>query len=291
MSVDTIPERRQKAWHITEARIEVRADGDALPDGIAGRVSGVALTYDVVDTYGTMFQRGCAKRSIEGKVRARKVPLLMDHDRSVASHVGVVAGMSEVGDTLVMMADLFDTPDGRAALEYVKAVMAAGASTGFSIGFVPRGSQRVMVDGQPVELFTEIELREVSITPMPAVPGADVTGARHEQDDAAPELVRDDRTLLMVAAEAALNALAEDDRRAVLHRFSGSAAPVRTETAPDGAVSVPAGHATTDRADDSAHPAVLEPATPDALPGTVSMADRVHAVRRSFHVTHSETKQ
>jgi HK97 family phage prohead protease len=280
----TAPERRQKTWHVTEARLELRAEGDTLPAGIAGRVAGVALTYDVVDTYGTMFQRGCAAQSVNTKVKARKVPLLMDHDRSVASHVGVVAGMSEVGDTLVMVADLFDTPDGRAALEYVKAVMAAGASTGFSIGFVPRASQRVMVDGAPVELFTEIELREVSITPMPAVPGADVTAARAD-DPVQDEPVRDERTLLVLAAEAALRALAEEDRQMVWQRFSVRADALPPETAPDGAMA----QAAPDRRSLSPAPAAHEASRSDApsdVPHVpVSMADRAHAVRRSFHVT------
>ena len=81
---------RETKRHHVDARLEVRTDGDPLPAGIAGRVAGVALTYGTVDSYGTMFQRGAAARSINGKVKARKVPLLMDHDRSVASHVGVV---------------------------------------------------------------------------------------------------------------------------------------------------------------------------------------------------------
>jgi len=280
----TAPERRQKTWHVTEARLELRAEGDTLPAGIAGRVAGVALTYDVVDTYGTMFQRGCAAQSVNTKVKARKVPLLMDHDRSVASHVGVVAGMSEVGDTLVMVADLFDTPDGRAALEYVKAVMAAGASTGFSIGFVPRASQRVMVDGAPVELFTEIELREVSITPMPAVPGADVTAARAD-DPVQDEPVRDERTLLVLAAEAALRALAEEDRQMVWQRFSVRADALPPETAPDAATAQAAADAPAHRSADAGHDASRSDAPRDALPAPVSMADRAHAVRRSFHVT------
>ena len=281
----TAPERRQKTWHVTEARLELRAEGDALPAGIAGRVAGVALTYDVVDTYGTMFQRGCANQSVATKVKARKVPLLMDHDRSVASHVGVVAGMSEVGDTLVMVADLFDTPDGRAALEYVKAVMAAGASTGFSIGFVPRASQRVMVDGAPVELFTEVELREVSITPMPSVPGTAVTAARADEP-VMDEVVRDERTLLVLAAEVALRALADSDRQMVWQRVGLRADAMPTETAPDAATTQAASDAPAHRSAVAGLGASRSDAPRDALPVPVSMADRAHAVRQSFHVTH-----
>lgn len=224
---------RDKLWHLTDAALEVRAESD-LPPGIAGRVSGVALTYEVVDSYGTMFARKCAKRSIDGRVAARKVPLLMDHERTSKAHVGVITGMSDVGDALVMTADVFDTAEGRAALEYVKAVLASGASTGFSIGFIPRASEMVTVDGRAVERFTEIELREVSITPMPAVPGAEIASARNEASDVAAvvaEEVVSERTetdLLLLAARVALDALSEADRHAVLSRYLP---PTRSETA------------------------------------------------------------
>jgi HK97 family phage prohead protease len=282
--------RRQKMWHFSDTHIELRAEQDNLPSGIAGRVMGVALTYDVVDSYQTMFQRGAAQQSINTKVKARKVPLLMDHDRTVASHVGVVASMTEVGDTLVMTAELFDTPDGRAALEYVKAVIAAGASTGFSIGFVPRRSEMVAVNGKPVELFTEIELREVSITPMPAVPGADITAARTDdtQDPIATEPdeeVRDDARLLVVAARAALDALDATVRSELLRAYAvdsvgtpagtdasaGRSVPPQTGTAPAATVKAVTLDAT---------PSVSRSTPHDSVPMTV----RADAVRASYVV-------
>lgn len=283
---ETAPARREKMWHFSDARLELRAEGDSLPPGIAGRVMGVALTYEVVDSYQTMFRAGCAKRSIDTKVKARKVPLLMDHDRSVASHVGVVATMTDIGDTLIMNAELFDTPDGRAALEYVKAVIAAGASTGFSIGFVPRRSEMVAVNGKPVELFTEIELREVSITPMPAVPGADITAARVDNDNVGvDELVRDDSELLLLAARTALDALASDARASLLQRYGVAPVPTRNGTEPDASRSesmlshtVPATtvHAVTVD--------TTESETTTTVRETVPMSVRTNAVRASFVV-------
>ena len=257
---------RETLWHLTDATLEVRAESD-LPPGIAGRVAGVALTYEVVDSYGTMFSRKCAKRSIDGRVAARKVPLLMDHERTSKAHVGVITSMSDAGDALVMTADVFDTAEGRSALEYVKAVLASGASTGFSIGFIPRSSEMVTIDGKPVERFTEIELREVSITPMPAVPGAEVASARNESTPAIPEEVVAERTetdLLILAARVALDALSESDRHAVLSRYQPE---TRTETA------------------SSTTPVVLE--TPTSTASTARYAtleERTRAVRSTFIV-------
>ena len=255
---------RHTRYHLTEAAPQIRAESD-LPPGIAGRVSGVALTYEVVDSYQTMFARKSAKRTIDNKVAARKVPLLMDHERTSKAHVGVVTEMQDIGDALVMTADIFDTADGRAALEYVKAVLASGASTGFSIGFIPRASEMVQVDGKPVERFTEIELREVSITPMPAVPGAEVAAARNEEvveevPEALPERTDDD--LLLIAARVALDALPAEKRTALLETYSPT--PTPTETA------------------SSAQAIVAD--TPTSTEGTryVTMEDRVKAARSTF---------
>ncbi len=264
---------RPTRYHLTEAAPQIRAESD-LPPGIAGRVSGVALTYEVVDSYQTMFARKSAKRTIDNKVAARKVPLLMDHERTSKAHVGVVTEMQDVGDALVMTADIFDTADGRAALEYVKAVLASGASTGFSIGFIPRSSEMVQVDGKPVERFTEIELREVSITPMPAVPGAEVASARNDDvptpdvPEEVPEVQseRTDDDLLLIAARVSLDALPVDVRTALLETYQPT--PTPTETA------------------SSAQAIVAD--TPTSTEGTryvagfMSMEDRVKAARSTF---------
>lgn len=253
-----------------EVALEARQEG--LPEGIAGRITGVALTYEQVDTYGTVFARGCAKRTIDTKVKARRVPFLMDHEREVDAHVGVVASLTDTGDGLVMVADLFDTEAGREARDYVKAVMAAGAVTGLSIGFVPKRTEMATIDGKIVERFLEIELREVSLTPMPSVPGTDVLGARSTAP-AVPEQPRDsvrtDRDLLMLAARTALDALSVTDRQAVLDAY---ASPYLDDAAPgtrsEGALPCCA-------------PPTPAPAHADA---GVSMADRLAAVRQTYSV-------
>ena len=266
---------KAKVWHMADARVELRAESE-LPPGIAGRVSGVALTYGVVDSYGTIFARGCANLTIAQKVNSRKVPLLMDHDRRVGSHVGVVTSMTDMADSLVMTAELFDTPEGRSALEYVKAVIAAGASTGFSIGFVPRKSRVVNVEGKAAEQFDEIELREVSITPMPAVPGADVTGARASL---LGQPARSDAELVAQALKTMLESMNPQDRTALLQEY----------------VDVPQVQylppTMTASAAESADRALAHPATSSAtvtLGSAVPMTVRLEAVRQSYRHSLSE---
>lgn len=235
------------------APLEVRAEGDYRP-GIAGVVQGIALRYGVVDSYGTMFAPESASRTIAERVTARKVNVFMDHDAATARHVGVVAMARDIGDSLVVDLELFDTAAGREALEYVRAVLAADAQTGLSIGFVPRTWKERGYEGQQVIEFTEIELREVSLTPVPAVPGAMVTGTRAEDND-------DTQALLVRAIRASLAALSPETRAAIV-------ADLQTPT-------------TTDTAHADAHPA---PDTPDAdaVVTYADMACRVHAARSTF---------
>lgn len=145
-----------------------------LPVGVCGRVTGVALVYEVEDAYGTRFARGCLERTKREKLAAGKVQLFVDHQYGIHTHVGTVRGLTTVGDEERLSADLFDTEDGRHAKEYLEAVVGSAGYTGFSVGFYNRSLDPAS------DTFTEVELDEVSITPRPAVPGADVQGVRQD---------------------------------------------------------------------------------------------------------------
>lgn len=169
---------------LRSASLQIRADTD-LPDGIVGRVEGIAVRYDVIDSYRTRFKRGSMDKARD-KVRAGKVKLFDNHGMSdqygTRSHIGVVRSLTPAGDGEMMTADLFDTEDGRRAKEYLRAVMASGGETGLSIGFYERSGDWASVDGQDVYDFSEIELDEISLAPRQAVPGADVLAVRRAAD-------------------------------------------------------------------------------------------------------------
>jgi HK97 family phage prohead protease len=169
---------RTRVAYLTRAQLTLRAED--MPDGICGRVQGIALVYGVTDAYNTRFVEGCLDRTKREKLAAGKVQLYMDHTYGVRCHIGVVRSLETVGDTEVMTADLFDTEDGRRAKEYLTAVTSAKAQTGLSIGFYDRAGDW-MDDGEDrIYEYTEVELEEISLTPRPAVPGANVTGVRNE---------------------------------------------------------------------------------------------------------------
>lgn len=208
-------------------QLEIRADD--LPSGVCGRLVGTALVYGVVDSWGTRFARGCLDktRGENGRVTAGKVRLFEatsgfgGHEYGTANHIGVVRSLTDMGENVVMVADLFDAPEGRAAKEYVAAVLAAGAETGLSIGFMPHGERIVTDLGERLVEYTEIELREITLTANEAVPGALVMGVRSdaEQADAA------ERTIRLLAP-----LLTEAQVRAILEPF---ATPVDTHSAPE----------------------------------------------------------
>ncbi|MGH6994481.1 MAG: hypothetical protein ACREES_02215, partial [Stellaceae bacterium] len=97
-----------------------RATGDALPDGVAGRIIGRACVYGVADAYNTQFAPGCFDKTRAEKVDSGKVPLFLDHEHDSLANVGVVRETPDVGNALMMYGDLFDNDSGTKALEYLK---------------------------------------------------------------------------------------------------------------------------------------------------------------------------
>lgn len=252
-----------------EWRAQVDA-GEKLPPGVCGRISGIALVYNQVDDYGTVFKPGCLAKTRAERVNTGKVKLFADHGPFTDTHVGTVRTMEDVGDAVVMTADLFDTEAGRQMKEYIDAVIKSGGETGLSVGFRPRKKEWVPIDpknpdGEDVLEFQEIELREVSITPVPAVPGAEVTSVRREAGESEEDLLK--RTLARI-----LRALPQRDAQAVFDEVYASAAepdkpavpPTQPPASADGA---------------SAEPRAESAAASGAPPKAASEAQRVAALR------------
>jgi len=159
---------------------------DDLPDGVCGRLVGVGLVYEKPDAYDTIWATGCLEMTKRSKVSAGKVQLFaagqMGHEYGVRSHIGVVRTLETRGNEEWVTADLFNTEDGRRTKEYLDAVLRAGGNTGLSIGaFIRRSEDQKDDRGMVVSVrFTEVELEEFTITPRPAVSGADIEAVRHE---------------------------------------------------------------------------------------------------------------
>lgn len=261
----------------TKLEWAARADGtpmtqDDLGKGVCGRVTGIALVYNVADDYGTMFMPGCLTKTRAEKVDAGKVKLFADHLAYSETHVGVVRSVVDVGDAVVMTADLFDTTAGRAMKEYLEAVLASGGETGLSVGFraIDREWRDVeLANGKrdTLLIFKEISLGEISITPVPAVPGTDITGVRREPGE-------HDEDLLRRALRHILRSLPEQDAKAEFDEvYAPGAATTDTEAAP-----ITADAASPEGTSDAA-PAE---ATEQHESGPASTDARREALRRSY---------
>ena len=235
----------------SETDWKAREAADALPPGCCARMTGTALVYNVTDDYGTRFAPGCLAKTVAEKVRPGKVRLFADHVPMTKTHVGTVTDIKDVGDTAVMTAVIFDTEAGRAMKEYLEAVTKSGAVTGavtgLSVGFRSREDESVTIDEgdgpQWACLFKEIELREISVTPVNAVPGTDVLAVRRELGTRADD--PKDGVLLRRMLARILAEVPESEARAVFDTAYASAAdPAHTAADPTGATPAadPAAH-------------------------------------------------
>lgn len=197
---------RPRIHRATTLQMVARAASDTLPAGVIGQVEGIALVYDVIDTFGTTFARGCLDRTVRERVKAGKVRLFLDHgDMPINGgmydthlHIGVVRSVTdrqfEDGSHGAMFrADIFDTESGRAAHEYLRAIAATGSETGVSIGmmFMPE-TTRAVINGEACERIREVPLGEISITAVSSVPGTRVTTVRADVSGDAPQTTDSD---------------------------------------------------------------------------------------------------
>lgn len=136
-----------------------------------GTIEGIAVKFDVLDTYGTTF----ARSAFSGI--AKRIPMLWSHDPSQ-----VVGSWHEfaVADDSLRVKGRLNLAVQRA--QEVRAMLTAGDIAGISIGFQtlkaedkPDGSRRI----------TKVNLHEISLVAMASVPGAKVTAVRTRTPGAA----------------------------------------------------------------------------------------------------------
>ena len=237
-------------------------DADGKEDGVCGYVNATIMKYGVVDSYRTTFKKGCMDKTKRGKLKAGRIQVFCDHMYGVRQHVGVLRSSVTENEEENCELALFDTDEGRRTKEYLSAVISAKAFTGVSIGFYTR--EMVPIDDVEkgrIYKYTEIELEEVSITPRPAVPGAEVTGVRfeHVMDEA---FFRGLRTQI-----------GEDALQELLRRTS----PDEGDEEDSGDAEIPDASANADEA-----PADASTESDQPSPTDVSMEDRIKAVRESY---------
>lgn len=133
---------------------EIRAeDFEGKEEGV---FSGKVCDYNSVDSYGTRFQFGCFKKTLEERfIKNKKIKLLFNHDFE-SLPLGTILKLEERKDGLFFEAKL-DLNIERSRDIY--SLLKSGALNTMSFGFRPISSKM----DNDVEVFTEVRLGEISI--------------------------------------------------------------------------------------------------------------------------------
>ncbi|WP_301925164.1 HK97 family phage prohead protease [Corynebacterium glaucum] len=138
-------------------------------------ITGYASTFGTVDAYGDTITPGAFSETIQEHLISNKpVPILFEHNRDAAGHVGEVKEMREDDHGLFIRAVLDDTPEGLKAYRLVK----SRRINGLSIGFYPIEVSPSEVDGQAVNAISKLTLAEVSLVLNPANADALITSVK-----------------------------------------------------------------------------------------------------------------
>lgn len=156
-------------------RLLVRLEGKAVTDDGPGEVSGLASTYGTVDLQNDAFQPGAFDRTIHDWTHAKaKAPLLDWHGDSLRRLIGSVVELKSTPLGLWFRAKFASSPEAQAAHQQVK----EGHLSGVSVGWLPIRASREWVGDRMVRLIHEARLLEISLTPVPANPEAQLASVK-----------------------------------------------------------------------------------------------------------------
>lgn len=140
----------------------------------AGRFSGYATVFDVTDTFGTRFRRGCFKRSL----KERGLPMLSwEHDWDNGP-IGVITDAREDERGLLVEGELFIESDLPSRLH--RAMLAGGVKE-MSFGFRTREGAEVVEDEEHVFEIRDVDLFEVAVVVVGSNPETEILQVRREE--------------------------------------------------------------------------------------------------------------
>lgn len=142
-----------------------------------GVIEGIAVTFNVLDTYGTTFD----SRAFSA-MAGRKVPLLHSHRQDVI--LGSCSDFTFSDSAMMTVARLnLEVQSAREA----RALLLSGDIDGFSIGFETVKDER---RAGGVRHITSAILHEISLVALPSVPGARVTSVRFGRSSATVDFLK-----------------------------------------------------------------------------------------------------
>ena len=155
-----------------------------------GTLEGYASIFGEVDSGSDRVKRGAFAKSIKGR-KASRIPMFFGHAHASVP-IGVWTEITEDQKGLKVKGKLLlaNSPEAR----QVRDVLMAKGEMGISIGYRTIGKAHITGDGkehadwQPnsVRELRELDLREISLTAMPMLDSARVTGVKEEGGEGEP---------------------------------------------------------------------------------------------------------
>jgi HK97 family phage prohead protease len=198
----------------------------AVADDDGRTITGLAVPFETE----TEIIPGFREKIARGAINLDTMPALFYRH---SEPIGVITAMSEQADGLMIEARVSDTALGRDAATLAR----DGAIKSLSIGFFEREyTDSTTEDGATLRTQTSIDLREISLVPIPAYEDAKITAVREAQTPTTPTTNTTKGTLMTdQITRADLDTLADAStdlarRLSLLEATGPAAAPAPTET-------------------------------------------------------------
>jgi HK97 family phage prohead protease len=157
-------------------RLIVAIENKTVTDTGPGEITGLASVYGNVDLQDDIMERGALDRSIanhQGKA-ASKIPLLDWHGDSLGRLIGSAKELRSVPEGVWFKAGFSNTPEAQRARQLAQ----EGHLSGVSIGYLPIRQSFKTAGGKNIRVLHEVRLLEISLTPVPANPLAQVASVK-----------------------------------------------------------------------------------------------------------------
>lgn len=177
----------RRIWHPPESKLMAGVDGksDGEVDGGSGWIKGYAVTWNNIDRVGDRFRRGAFLRSINAKIPAGKVKLMVAHFRDGGDSIECIGTVSEAveDDFGLLVKALLSSVQ---LAQDTRTKVLEGHITTLSAGYLPI---QVEYSPKPLEVVgkfeqirdhLESELFEVTVTARPVNEWAVITEAKSQ---------------------------------------------------------------------------------------------------------------
>ena len=156
-------------------RLFTQIEQKAVTDQGAGEITGLAAVYGNVDLQDDLLETGALAKSAEDWSRSKsKVPLLDWHGDSISRIIGSVTQLKSVAQGLWFRAGFTHDEQGQRARQLAK----DGHLSGVSVGWLPVHQSLKVLGGKAVRSIREARLLEISLTPVPANPLAQLASVK-----------------------------------------------------------------------------------------------------------------